>query len=198
MNHRQKVDRQLLESGRYPAAFLEPTVALLDRAAAPVRLPIEAHAPVIGVLVATPRDDRADRVPPQPPANAFGAVALVPGDRLRASASPDPDPVHDRFEFRALVDLARRGVDGEGDSVTFSNQADLARESAARAAQSVVSGLFGAPLFPAPAAAFDARTELPSTHHRSQSMWPSASSRICSASSTRSNTPLRRQVLKCA
>jgi hypothetical protein len=60
----------------------------------------------------------------------------------------------------------------------------------------VVEGLVGAPFFPAPAAAFAARTELPSTHHKSQSMCPSASSRICRASSTRSKTPCRRQALK--
>jgi len=38
--------------------------------------------------------------------------------------------------------------------------------------------------------------KLPSTHQRSQSMWPSSSSRICRASRMRSMTPCRRQELK--
>src|SRR5260221_5690020 len=197
MNHRQEVDGQLFESRRDPAAFFEPAMALLDGAASPVGFAIEADPSIVRVLVAASGDDRSDRVPAQPLANARRAVTLVPGHRVGALTASDPNPVHDRFELRAVVDLSRRDVGREGDSVTFSNQVDLAPESAARAAQSVVFGLCGAPLFPAPAAAFEARTELPSTHHRSQSMWPSASRRICSASSTRSKTALRRQVLKC-
>jgi hypothetical protein len=197
MNHRQEIDGQLLEPGRDAAALFEPAIALLDRAALTVGLAIEPYSAIVRVLVDAPRDDGPDRVASQPPANPLGAVALVSGHRCGTLTTTDAHSIHDRFELRAVVDLPRRDVGGEGNSVTFSNQVDFAPESAARAAQSVVVGLARAPLFPAPAAAFEARTELPSTHHRSQSMWPSASSRICSASSTRSNAPWRRQVLKC-
>ena len=84
-------------------------------------------------------------------------------------------------------------MDREGKSVTVSDQVELAPESAARAAQCVVGGFVGAPFFPAPAAERDARTIVPSTHHRSQSMCPSASSRTCNAANTRSYTPDRRR-----
>jgi hypothetical protein len=197
MDHRQEVDSELLESGRDTTAFLEPAVALLDCTAAAIGAPVKADASVVRVLVFASRDDRADRMSTQPTADTVGAVALVAREGHGTAASTDVDPVHDRFELRALVDLARGDVDREGYSVTFSNQVDLAPESAARAAQSVVVGLTGAPLFPAPAAAFEARTDVPSTHQRSQSIWPSASSRICRAFSTRSNTPSRREELKC-
>ena len=196
MNHREEIHGQLLEASGDPATLLEPAVALFDGAAAAVGLAVEANPSVVWMLVAASRDHCPDGVSAQPLPDARRAVAFVPGERLGALAATDVNAVHDRFELRALVDLAGRDVRREGYSVTFSNQVELAPESAARAAQSVVSGFFGAPLFPAPAAAFEARTELPSTHHRSQSMWPSASSRICRASSTRSNTPFCRQVLK--
>ena len=147
MNHRQEVDGQLFEAGGHAPALLEPAIALLDGAASPVGSAIESDPAISRMLVAAPRDDRPDRVPPKPLADARRAVALVPSQRLGALSTPDPHPVHDRFELRALVDLPGRDVGREGYSVTFSNQVDLAPEFAARAAQSVVSGFFGAPLF---------------------------------------------------
>ena len=131
MNHGQEIHRQLLEPGRHASALLEPTDALLDRAAASVGLAIEPHAAIVGVLGTPSRNHRPDRVSPQPLVNARGALGLVPGHRLGTLTTPDLDPVHDRFELRALVDLPRRDVDREGDSVTFSNQVELAPESAA-------------------------------------------------------------------
>jgi hypothetical protein len=129
------------------------------------------------------------------------AVGLVAcngsGAATRSSEGlPDLHPVHDSFEVLRLVRLPRGDVRREGDSATVSNQVDFAPESAARATQCVVFRLFGAPFLPAPAAALDARIELPSTHHKSQSMYPSSSNRIWSASRIRSNTPSRRQELK--
>ena len=57
----------------------------------------------------------------------------------------------------------------EGNGVTVNDQVELASPPASAATQRVVSGLSFA-FFEAPAAAREARTLLPSTHHRSQSM----------------------------
>src|SRR5437867_1777456 len=201
MNHRDEVHSQLLEAGGQTSAFLEPTNALLDGAAAPVELPVEDVAPIVRVLIGASRDDHTNRVATQPSANPGVTVPFVPGDGLRTGARRtdglgDANSIQDLFELRAVVDLARRDMRGEGESVTVSNQVDLAAESAARVTQCVVVGFFGAPFFPAPAAARDARMDVPSTHQRSQSMRPSASSRICRASRIPSKTFVRRQELK--
>src|SRR5205814_748592 len=119
---------------------------------------IEAIPAVIGMLIAAARDHGLDRVATQPVTDRLIAVALVSRERLRTLPAPDPDPIHHRFELRALVDLARRDVDGEGKAAAVSDQVELAAESAARATQCVVGGLFSAPFFPAPAAERDART----------------------------------------
>jgi hypothetical protein len=68
-------------------------------------------------------------------------------------------------------------------------------EFAARACQGMVCGLFGFPLFPAPAAARVARTLLPSMHHRFQSTKLSSSKRICKTSTIRAQVPSLRQRL---
>lgn len=201
MDHREEVHSQLLESCRQAAALLEPTDALLDAAASPIQLLVEAMPSIVLMLVDASWDDTADRMTTQPLPDAREAVAFVASEARRSSASSsrgsaDAHAVHDRFEPLGLVDLPRRDVRGEGESATVSNQVELAAESAARAAERVVFGLFGAPFFPAPAAARDARSVVPSTHQRSQSIRPSASSRICSASRMRSNTLVRRQELK--
>jgi len=122
MNHRREVHRQPLESGGDPPALLQPAVALLDRAALAAGLAIEADPAIARVLVAAPEDHGPDRVAAQPLADARGAAALVAGERFRAPAAADVDAVHDRFEIRALVDLAGRDVGGEGCSVTLSNR----------------------------------------------------------------------------
>jgi len=201
MNHGDEVHRQLLEARAQAAALLEPADALLDGATPTIELGVEAVPAVVGVLVATSRDDDADRMAVKPGADAWVAVALVARHAVRtrprrSEGLEDANPIHDLFELGALVDLPGRDVDREGESVTVSHQVELAAESAARATQCVVAGLFGAPFFPAPAAAREARTVEPSTHQRSQSMWPSASSRICKAARIPSKTFVRRQELK--
>src|SRR5574341_380400 len=118
MNHRQEVDGELLEAGCDPAALLDPAHTLLDRMAPAIDLAIEPHSAIVGILVAAPRDHGPDRMAPQPLANAHRTVGLVPGQGLGATAPPDLHPVHDRFELRALVDLAGRDMDRERDSVT--------------------------------------------------------------------------------
>ena len=72
------------------------------------------------------------------------AVASVDRQTLRPRVRrpdelPDPHAIHDLLELRALVDLAGRDEDGEGNSVTVSNHVDPAAESAARATQRVVA-----------------------------------------------------------
>ena len=201
MNHREEVHGELVEAGRQSAALLEPAHALLDGAALPLESLVEAVSAVLGVLVAAAREDDADRVLLQPLADPEVAVTVVAGQALgtgsrRSGWLADAYPVHDLFELSALVDLPGRDMRREGESVTVSNQVELAAGSAARATQCVVSGLLAAPFSPAPAATREARTVEPSAHQRSQSMCPSASSRICRASRIRSKTFVRRQELK--
>src|SRR5438477_141670 len=65
--------------------------------------------------------------------------------------------------------------------------------------QRVVLGLVRVPpatFLAAPAAARAARTEAPSTHHRSQSIRPALSSLICNASRMAAKTPALRQLRK--
>src|SRR6267143_1205798 len=145
MNHRDEVHGQLLEAGAQAAALLKPADALLDGAALPIELLVEAVPPVVRMLVTAPRDHAADRMLMEPGADAPIAVAFVSGHRRRpctrrSDGLTDANPAHDFFELRTFVDLSGRDVDGEGKSVTFSNQVELAAESAARVAQSVVVG----------------------------------------------------------
>ena len=146
------------------------------------------------LLVRAHGNNGADRAPAKPISDAPIAVSLVAGDGGRASARRperlrNTHRFHEGFELRRLVTLSRRHFDGKWQAVTVSDQVEFGPESAARAAQRVVFGLFRPPFSPAPAADRLARTLLPSTHHMSQSMRPSASSRICKASKMRSHVP---------
>src|SRR5437762_4604415 len=174
MNHREEVDGQLLEPGRDTPALLEPAGALFDGATAAVGAAIELMSAIVGPLVLAARDDHSNGMAMQPVPDATVAIALVARHRGRAlprrpARLSDRHAVHDRVDLRRLVDLARRDVRGEGNAATVSDQVELAPESAARATQRVVGGFSGAPFFPAPAAAREARIELPSMPPRSQS-----------------------------
>ena len=74
------------------------------------------------------------------------------------------------------MNLTRRHIDFERRPVAVDEDVELAAESASRTAQRVVRGFirvgFGA-FFDAPAAARLPRTEVPSMHHKSQSIFPS-------------------------
>jgi hypothetical protein len=97
------------------------------------------------------------------------------------------------------VDLSRRHLRGDGKSLTVNNHVDFASESASRAPQCMVAGFFRSAaeaFFDAPAADREARTLLPSMQNRSQSIFPSRSSRIWRASKIRSYVPLERHWLK--
>ena len=145
-------------------------------------------------LIRALRDDRINTVSPQPATDVRIAVSFVPGQCRRARPGttrhlPDTHRVHHRLEAARFVHLPCADLDRQRDGATVSNQVQLAPVSAARAAQRVVFRLIGVSprvFFDAPAAARAARTELPSTHHRSQSIRPSVSSRIWRASRIRS------------
>ncbi len=148
---------------------------------------------MVSFLVRALRDHRLDSVLPEPVTDAGIAVSLVTGKATRTGAPTNPHRIHQPFELRRLVSLSGGDFRGKGQTSAVSNQVQLAAESASRAAQSVVFGLLFAPFLPPPAAARLARIDEPSTHQRSQSIFPSASSRIWSCSRIRSNRPSRCQ-----
>ena len=139
------------------------------------------------LLIGPHGNDGSNGVLAKPCSNARKAVPLVSrngGGSLTGAPRRlgNSHGVQQRFELRGLVTLTGRHFRNEGQAVAVSDQMEFCPESAARAAQSVVFWLFRPPFFPPPAAARLARMLLPSTHHKSQSMRPSVSSRICSAS----------------
>ncbi len=81
-----------------------------------------------------------------------------------------PHRAHHVGEGPRFVALAGTRVDPERQSATVGDKMELGPEASAGTTQRVIRGLVQPPLLPAPAAAFAARTELPSTHQSSQSM----------------------------
>ena len=144
---------------------------------------------MLNELIGTLRDDGCNTMASQPATNLGIAVSLVTSQPMGTTATPYAYSVYQVFELGALVALSGGDFGGQGQASAVSNQVHFAAESASRAAQTVVCGLSGPPLLPAPAAARDARTEEPSTHQRSQSILPSWSSRTCNRSRMRSNGP---------
>ena len=81
--------------------------------------------------------------------------------------------------------LARRHLDFERRPVAIDDDVELAAVPAAGTAQRVIRGFLGVRLqtfFDAPAADREPRTDVPSMHHNSQSIWPAWSNRTCSTS----------------
>src|SRR5690348_14077046 len=205
-----EVNRQLLETRADAAELLEPADALLGHAAAAVGDAVEPDRRVMPRrLVVLVRDHRLDPLTQQPLAHALNAVGLVAGDLLglvptpAAFAAPADQRrdrlADDRLGPRRFVDLPGGDFDGEGSARTVSNHVELRSKPASAAAQCVVGGLVGVPpetFLSAPAAARAARTDEPSTHHSSQSMYPLLSSLTCNASMTAAKTPALRQLRK--
>ncbi len=86
-------------------------------------------------LVGALGDHCADRVPTKPRANPWVTVAFVSGEApgTAAGAAPglgNPHRVHQRFELRRFVSLARRCFDGERQASAVSNQVQFRAESA--------------------------------------------------------------------
>lgn len=156
------------------------------------------------LLVFPAWDQRLDAVLPKPIPHAVVAVALIARQLLwpfawSSQRLRDGNLIHHRLNARRFVRLPGGHFDRQRQASTVSHQVELAAESASRAAQSVVFRLFRvapAAFLEAPAAARLARTDEPSMHHRSQSIVPSASSRMCRASRMRSYTPSVRHFQK--
>jgi len=205
-----EVHGQLLEPRADAAEFLEPADALLGDAAPSVCHAVEPDRRVVaGMLVVLMRDDRLDLLSGEPIPHALDAVALVPGELPGLAATSPPLPSasdqerdrlpDDRLGPRRFVDLPRGDFDGQGSARTVSDHVELRSKPAAAAAQRVVGGFVGVALdtfLSAPAAARAARTDEPSTHHSSQSMYPSRSSLTCNVWMIAAKTPLLRQVRK--
>jgi hypothetical protein len=121
----------------------------------------------------------------KPTSNSSIAVGLGAGKSLRALARPTNralylHTIHDRFQELGFVSLPGSDHHVQGNSIAIGQKVELRSEPSTRIAECVVRRFLGAPFFPPPAAARDARTEAPSMHHRSQSIRPcrSISSRI--------------------
>src|SRR5204863_4354492 len=87
MNHRDEVHGQLLEPCAQAAALLEPAHALLDGAAPPVELRVEAMAPIVRLLVAASRNHNSDRMAVKPGAGAGSYNPCRPPRSPDASAA---------------------------------------------------------------------------------------------------------------
>jgi hypothetical protein len=95
--------------------------------------------------------------------------------------------------------LTRRHLDFERRPVGVDEEVEFAAESASGTAEGVIFGLLGMALdtfFDAPADDLVARMDVPSMHHRFQSIFPSRSSRRWRASRIASSTPPARHLLK--
>src|SRR5882672_504599 len=199
-----KVNGQLLEARADAAALLQPADALLDYGALAIGPLVKLHRRIpsrcLRVLV---RDHRTDALLLDPVADAPCAIGFVSGQLARLFAAPvlprGDEPGHQRLEARRFVHLAGVQFEGQRSSLAVSNQMELGSKPASAAAQSGVGRLIGVALetfLSAPAAARVARTLLPSTHHRSQSIRPCWSSLIWRTSMMRAKTPLLRQLRK--
>src|SRR5438132_9612660 len=199
-----KVNGQLLEARADAAALLQPADTLLDHGTLAIGLLVKLHRRIpprcLGVLV---RNHRADALLLDPVADAPCAIGFVSGQLaglFATSVLPRGDERgHQRLKARRFVHLPGTEIEGQRSSLAVRNQMEFGSKPASAAAQSVVGRLVGMTLetfLSAPAAARAARTLLPSTHHRSQSIRPRWSSLIWRASMMRAKMPLLRQLRK--
>lgn len=202
-----KVNRQLLKSSADAPSFFKPSDALFDHASATVSSSIELDASIVpSTLILFLRNDRANAVRFEPRPHSLGSVRFVPRQTSRPATGPastlwNPSGVEQRFDTRGFMLLAWRQLRDQRSAFAVSYQMKLGSETASAAPQRMVGrfALVSADTFlRAPAAARAARICVPSTHHKSQSILPSRSSRICSASRMRWNVPSRRQFEKCS
>src|SRR6185503_6431121 len=133
----------------------------------------------VSLLVALARNHRQYLVLTQPSPHSFATVSFVSGQFLGSSAPADANRIHHRLDVLALMALTSRDFSREGHARAVNNQVELASPPASAAAQRVIRRLLRVFVSPAPAADLLARTFVPSMHHRSQSIRPSASSLIC-------------------
>jgi len=205
-----EVNGQLFEPCADAAEFFEPADALFGDASTPICDAIEPDRRIMPrPFVLFVRDHGDDLLPAQPVANAFDAVGLITGElaglvttlAFLASASDQGRDrlADDRFGECRFVDFSGGDFDGKWSARTVSDNMELRSKPASAAAQCVIRGFVGVTLktfLSAPAAARAARTEEPSTHHSSQSMYPLLSSLTCNASMMSAKTPLLRHLRK--
>lgn len=192
-----KMDGELFETCADAAAFLEPADALLDDAASTISSLIEANSPVVlCFFILLVWNDRADSATFNNFARRLSAVSLVSREATWAASRTSQtlrngDSVQERFDASGFMLLTGSDMRNQRSSLAVSNQVELGSKPASAAPQRMVRRFVRVPLstfLSAPAAAREARICVPSMHHKSQSMRPSRSSRICKASSIRSKT----------
>ena len=136
------IDGKLFVARSERAVFLVPSDHPLDDVPSPIQRLIES---LVARLVLACWDHRADPPLPAPPADAWVAVALVPRQVIRPTSTTRPtmeqSPRHSRLERRAVVCLSGRNVDRDDPTMLITNQVDLGRKPATRAAERMVKGL---------------------------------------------------------
>lgn len=205
-----EVNGQLFEACANAPELLEPADALLDDRSTAVGKSVEPDTRVVpGFFVVLVWNDRRDLLRAEPITDARHAVGFVasepagfvttPPEFASATDQRRDRLADDRFGSCRFVDFTGGDFDGKWSARTVSDQMELGSKPASAAAQCVIGGFIGVTLetfFSAPAAARAARTDEPSTHHNSQSMYPLLSSFTCSASRISAKTPLLRHLLK--
>lgn len=142
---------ELLGPERDPAQVLQPPDHALADVAPTVLLTVEGRPPPgaarpLRALVVALRDDRADAAGATPGADRARRVPLVAGDGgrpapRRAAVPRDGDPLHQRDELRALVDLARGDAEADHHARAVADDVELTAPPTPRTPQGVVGGL---------------------------------------------------------
>src|ERR1043166_7929069 len=141
------MSRQLLVAGRHPPEPLQVVEAALDDIPPTIRLPIElASAALLVPLVGDDRLDASFRQPlPQPP----GRVRLIPG-HLGRLFGPSRRLLQQRDRLLGFVFLPGPNRHGYRRAFAITDQVPLGAEAALAAAQGMVLGLTGRPIFFSP------------------------------------------------
>lgn len=167
--------RQLLRPGRQAPGLLQPADGALDDIAGPVGRPSkgrgrEPEAPPVadGIDPLGNREPHVTRAASR--AHRHRGICPV-GRHVRGPApTPDVHRLQERERFGALLDLPGGQSEGGDRPARIAREVELRAPAPAGAAQGVISRFVSrAPFFRAPAAAWSARIEVPSTHQRSQS-----------------------------
>jgi hypothetical protein len=120
-------------------------------------------------------DALGDRQPhvmlPTPLAHGHGPIAAIGRQVRRPAAAPDVDRLEQGEHHGALLLLPGGHLEGRDRAAGIAREVELRAPAPTGAAQGVISRFVSrTPFFRAPAAAWSARIEVPSTHQRSQSM----------------------------
>jgi hypothetical protein len=106
-----------------------------------------------------------------PPAHRHGRVPAIGRHVPRPAAAPEVDRLEEWQDHGALLALAGGHLERGDRAARIAREVELRAPAPAGASQGVISRFMSrAPFFRAPAAAWSARIEVPSTHQRSQSI----------------------------